>query len=66
MPGANTKTMENTMPRLAQYEILVALAARCREMYGPGTAFEALIQACSNEALLEAMKQAPDDSDEGS
>ena len=57
--------MENTMSRLAQYEILVALATRCRDLYGPGTAFEALIQACSNEALREAMKQAPDQNEEG-
>ena len=57
--------MENTMSKMNQYEILVELAARCRGKYGPGTEFEALVQASSSEALREAMQQPTDCNDEG-
>jgi hypothetical protein len=59
------EAMETTMFKLNQYEILVEIAARCREMYGPGTLFEALVQASSSDVLQEAMKSPPDGDDEG-
>ena len=64
--GREAETMENTMSKMNQYEILIELAARCRGTFGPGTAFEALVQASSSEALREAMQQPTDCNDEGS